>query len=250
MAYIYGANSDIGNSRKLQEDYMFCKEYDGNLLAVIADGSGTTDDRLQPAVMAVNNIIDEINDLYQNEYQIFMDNTLLFIRRALLNANKVIGALKISNEEFYSGYSASVTALFIKENGKMCYAHAGNTRLYLIRNAQMTCLTEDHTVAMEKLSKGELSDEQYYVTDDRLKLTSGVGILAEPDIYFQEGGIKPQDILLLTTDGIHYAIRQEPMTRIILESADCDAASANLVEAAKNVIHYPDNMTAIVIRSA
>ena len=50
---------------------------------------------------------------------------------------------------------------------------------------------------------------------DRLVLTSGLGILPEPKLQILDNlSIKKNDILLMTTDGIHYAIRPEALSDI------------------------------------
>ena len=93
---------------------------------------------------------------------------------------------------------------------------------------------------------GLITEEQYYTHMDRLVLTSGLGILPDPKIQILENlTLKQEDILLMTTDGIHYAIRPEAMSDIVLQSGSCREAAGSLIEAAK-LEKYPDNMSAIV----
>ena len=51
----------------------------------------------------------------------------------------------------------------------------------------------------------------------------------------------------MSTDGVHYAVQPDAMATIILESKDCMEAAKNLIDASKNIIKYPDNMSAMVI---
>ena len=228
MRFNLGANSDIGNTRRLQEDYVNYKEFGNDIFAIIADGTGTSDDRIQPAVTIINSMINEISDIKNENDALFNSDPLFFIRRAMLNANSIIGVMKMSNGEIY-------------------YAHSGNTRIYLLRDTKLNILTEDHTVAMQRVNEGELSMDHYYITDDRLKVTSGIGLSTEPVIYVNQGRIKVNDILVLTTDGIHYALTPENMVDVILNSQDVVDASEKLVYASKNFVNYPDNMTAMLI---
>ncbi len=250
MGFLYGAHSDIGLERRLQEDYMMCKEYDNNnygkdLLAIIADGTGTADDRLQPAVLATNTIIESIDYVKNEAPNLFDTNPLFFLQKAMLEANSVIGALKIANEEFYSGYGASVSVLYLSDD-KIFYAHAGNTRIYILRQGTLHSMTTDHTLAQQKLENNDLSID-YYLSSDRLKVTNGIGIVADPKIDVGKGKMKDNDIFILTTDGVHYAIRPEFFPQIILESPDTESAARSLVLGARDEVKYPDNMTAIVI---
>ena len=71
--------------------------------------------------------------------------------------------------------------------------------------------------------------------------------MVEPEIQLLAGRIKDSDIILMTTDGVHYAIQPQAMAEIILKSQDCETAAYNLVDAAKNIIKYPDNMSAMLL---
>lgn len=88
----------------------------------------------------------------------------------------------------------------------------------------------------------------YYVHDGRLKLTSGIGKIINPRIDTISGKLQEQDLVLMTTDGIHYALRPDAMSEIILNSPPEGTEATNaLVNAAKNIVKYPDNMSAMLI---
>lgn len=248
MRYLYGAVADIGIARRLQEDYVMCKEYEtqngSNLLSIIADGSGTTDDRLQPAVLATNTFINSFESIKNEKPELFDSDPLYFIERAMKEANNALGLLKIANEELYNGYATTMSVLYLTDDGSIYYAHAGNTRIYLMRNSQLIKLTEDQTRAQQRLDEGE--DIDYYLSSDRLVLTNGLGMSAEPVIYSNKGKIKANDIFIMTSDGVHYAVREEFIPRLVLEGINPENAAQNLVAGAKDT-EYPDNISAIVI---
>lgn len=99
----------------------------------------------------------------------------------------------------------------------------------------------------ELLNDGKIDLETYHVHPDRLVITDGLGILLKPHIQTLHGKLKENDIVLMSSDGLHYAIQPDAMAAIILESKDCMEASKNLIDASKNIIKYPDNMSAMVI---
>ncbi len=249
MRYLYGAVADIGTQRRLQEDYVVCKEYEKNeqdvdLLAIIADGSGTTDDRLQPANLAANAFLNSFEAIRNEKPEYFENDILYFMEKAMKDANNTIGLLKIANEELYNGYAAAMSVLYLTSDGRMYYTHAGNTRIYLMRNGQLIKLTEDQTRAQQRLDEGD--QIEYYLSSDRLVLTNGIGLTSEPTLYSNYGTIKTNDIFIMTTDGIHYAVREEFFPTLVLEGADPANAAQNLVNGAKDT-EYPDNLSAIVI---
>lgn len=246
--YNLGAMADIGVERESQEDFVQYRDLDDNtLLAIIADGTGSAKGFLQPAVIVTMNIINEIEDIYKNYTDLFMSNPDFFIERAMKNANTVLGAYKMSNEELLSGYAASVTvALFTRDN-KAYISHVGNTRFYVMRKSKIIQLTKDQTKAQELFDNGEIDEETYYVHPYRLSITDGLGISTDPQISNMCINIYPTDLFLMTTDGIHYAIRPDNLKDLVLSGQNVVPACQNLISAAKDIIKYPDNMSAIVV---
>jgi len=250
--YAFGGVSDIGYAREVNEDYINVVELSEDVLfSIVADGMGSLPGALQPAAIAVNEITQFVKRTYETDSNMFLDNPSIFLSLAIHTANRVLGGFKHGNEELYSGFGACLTCCLLYENTKMCYVHAGNTRLYLIRSARdgapnIFQLTADHTKAQALVDNGTITLEQYHVHPDRLTYTSGVGVVAEPLIQVYEGSLRHKDILLLTTDGIHYAVRPQAIADIVMASDNCDIAASGLVQAGK-MLKYIDNMSAVVI---
>ena len=250
--FLYGGQSDIGYERENNEDYLGAWELDDTcLLAIIADGTGSKASSLQPASICVSDIYDTIKAVFDHDKELLLNNAELFLKSALDRANRVLGAFKHGNEELYAGFASSVTCVLLWGDGNFAFAHAGNTRLYLIRVNKdgiptIRAITRDHTVAKELLDKGVLNPSQYYTHPDRLSLTSGLGLITSPEIQVFEGNIKENDMLLLTTDGIHYAIKTDAISDLVMQTETCDDASDILIKAAKS-LKYSDNMSAMLI---
>ena len=245
--YIFGAISDIGIERENQEDFVQVKEFESNIvLSVIADGTGSRREYPQPAAIVVMEIISFIEEIYESNKTMLMSDPEYFLLLSIKEANKILGAFKMANEELFSGYATSVTCCFLI-NEQMYVAHCGNTRLYLLRNGLIKQLTRDHTKAAELLNEGKIDVNTYHVHPDRLKMTSGVGVVISPEIQTFTGKTKDNDLIILTSDGIHYAIQSNAISEIILQSNNCVEASSNLVNASKNIVKYPDNMSVIII---
>ncbi len=250
-AFNIGGTLDIGYSVEKQEDYFAFKELDDeNMFVVIADGTGSVNESLQPAPLVVGDITDTITKIYKEDKDFFMSKPDILIKYAMFGANKLLGAFKMGNEQMYSGYAASVSCLLLTkgENGKsrINIGHSGNTRIYLLRDGNLKQMTEDHTKARELQSEGVLTQETYYLSPDRLKITSGLGLVTDPVIQTLSGKIRDTDIILMTTDGIHYAIREQYIPQIVLQSMNCEEAASLLTSAARTT-KFPDNATAVVI---
>lgn len=251
--YLYGGATDVGYSRENNEDYMNVIELDDStLFAILCDGAGSKCSSLQPASIAANHICDSVRRTFKADPELFISHTALFLQEAILGANQVLGAFRKGNEEMYAGFGSGVTCCVCTKQGKITFAHTGNSRIYLIRIhakdkiPSMRQLTRDHTKAQKLLDEGHITPEHYHTHPDRLVITSCLGVHSDPVIQTYTGTLKKDDILLMTTDGIHYAIIPDAIMQLVIAAENCDSAVGTLIEAAK-MQKYPDNMSAIVL---
>ena len=251
--YLYGGATDVGYNRENNEDYMNVIELnDSTLLAILCDGAGSKCSSLQPASIVANHICDCIRRVFRTDPELFLSCTEIFLQEAILGANQVLGAFRKGNEEMYAGFGSGVTCCVCTEQGKITFAHTGNSRIYLIRVhakdkiPSIRQLTRDHTKAQKLLDEGHISSEHYHTHPDRLVITSCLGVHSDPVIQTYTGNLKKDDILLMTTDGIHYAIIPDAIMQLVIAAENCDGAVRTLIEAAK-MQKYPDNMSAIVL---
>ena len=252
--YVYGGSSNIGYGREYNEDFIQLVELDkNNILAIIADGVGSNGQSMQPAAIVANEITLLVKEFFSTDKDMFLSKTDTILHFILSCANRVLGGFKMGSDELYGGYASAVTCCLLDENQKMTFAHSGNTRLYLLRDNNkkdvppaLRQLTKDHTDAMRLVDIGEINIEEYHTHPGRMNLYSGMGVVTNPVIQTFSMPLKNNDILLLTTDGVHCAVRPDVMAQFILESDSCEAASQTLITGAQTV-KYVDNMSTIII---
>lgn len=256
--YPYAGKADLGYGREVNEDYVDALVLDNDaLFVVVADGMGSLPSSLQPASIAALEIMQIIKRVYNTDSELLLGNPDVIMSEALHSANRTIGAFVKGNEEKYAGFGTSLTCCLIyRKSGQalpqICFAHAGNTRLYLIRKHPkdgapgIRQLTKDHTKAYKLYEDGIITYDKYHTHPDRLVCTSGLGNVAEPEIIVSKGDLKSQDIVLLTTDGVHNAIRPETISDLVMQAGNCDAAVETLIQAAI-MQKYIDNMSALML---
>ena len=249
--YYYAGSTDIGYRRTVNEDYIDVVSLsDDCIFPILADGMGSKPVNIQPAQLAVGFVTRHLKKIYSDDKEYLLDNGEQVLAQLLLSAGELIGAFRTANEELYSGYATTLTCCLLTPDRRMISAHSGNSRLYLIRNRKgvtgIRQISTDHTVAQTLIDRKLITEEEYYTHPDRNKLTSVLGIPSEPQIQLLEAPLKEDDILLLTSDGIHYAVRPEAMLDIVIGSDNCRTAVDNLIYAAKTQ-KYSDNMSAIVV---
>lgn len=251
---IYGGKSDVGYNREINEDFIHCREIDKNnniLFAVIADGAGTMSSKFQSAPLAALQIESAIERIYETDPDALFDYPSTFLTEAVISAGKTIGTFRVVDEERYAGFATSISCVLILGK-RMIIAHSGNTRInlfrYIPKSEQYNCLqlTKDDTKGMELVEQGKLTFAEYHLSAERLQVTGGLGLSSVPKVQTREMELKDNDFILMTTDGIHNAIRPDVFFEIIKRSVNCEETATTLVEAAK-IEKYEDNMSALLL---
>lgn len=252
---LYAGECDIGFQRNINEDFMCVKELDSEtIIAFTTDGSGSTGTTFQPASIATLEVLRVVERLFAEHKEAFLEHTEVFLEEAFRTAGRVLGSFQTANEELYNGYAASMACcLFHKD--ELVFAHTGNTRINLMRRnrktneVQITLLTKDQTEGQKLIDRGECSFEEYHLRSERLVITGGLGIAAVPTVQTFRISLRENDFILMTTDGIHYAIRPDAMLELLRRCQTCEEGVKTLVAAAKE-LEYADNMTAILFWNA
>lgn len=249
--YIYGGTSDVGYGRVVNEDYFLFRNLNSDVLFVaIADGMGSLPGTLQPAAIACNEAAETVQRLWGMDEAVFLENPAMMLKEAMHSANKVLGMFKAVDEEKFAGFNAAMTLLLVYNKTKFCFAHAGNCRINLIRVVDgignIKQITVDHTQAMSLFNDGIINADEIVFHPDRNRLTSVLGVITNFQMQVFSGNLKPKDILLLTTDGIHYGIRPDAMMNLVMQSYDWKSATVALTEGAK-MEQSADNGTAVLV---
>jgi protein phosphatase len=129
----------------------------------------------------------------------------------------------------------------------LTYAHVGDSRLYLVRNAAITQLTQDQTVVNLLIQQGLLKAEEAANHPDRGVLTAALGIGSGVAAEVPEAPIalQPGDILLWCTDGLHDLVGDEELAAAT--ASPPPAACQALIELAKSRGGF-DNITVQILQ--
>ena len=245
----YSGKSNVGFNMKENEDYILFNEneFDDNLFVSIADGSGSKGETFRPGSIASHQVEKVLARIYKKNNDLFKKNLRLFMEEAFLSANDVLIGFKLGDEAERMNYAASMTCAMFQRNGNLTFAHAGNTRLYIIRNERVLQLTKDHTEGQKLVDAGRITEENYYTAIERLSLYNGIGIKPVPEVQTAEIQLKKNDVVIMTTDGIHYAYRKEALFDILMQTQNLDEATEQMVDTALKLRVYPDNISVNVI---
>lgn len=243
--------SDIGLKKEIQEDVIYHRTYGKEIeLFIIADGVGTVNEEMSPGTIACAEVADYLKRVYEYDEEVFTENFEFFLQMAMYSANRVLGTFHLIDDEAYKGFGTSMTACIVHKN-MLYFAHSGNTRLHLIRvNKEgapvINQLTVDHTEGFEKLARREITEEMYLKGIEKLQLTSGLGVFPDPEIQTSFTRFSKNNIIVMTTDGVHYPLWQTVLLELVLAAENTSSACRALIDAAK-IQKYPDNMSSMVV---
>jgi len=126
-------------------------------------------------------------------------------------------------------------------------AHVGDSRCYLVRHGRATQLTRDHTVANEHLRLGLISAGESAQSPNRHLLLRSLGNDLFVNVDVQQIQVTPGDVLLLCCDGLHGAVEEAEMARLLTPNRDLRDAARQMVALAKER-DGSDNISVQVIR--
>lgn len=238
--------SDVGKSRKNNEDSALV---DNELeLAIVADGMGGH----KSGEVASHIAVTVIKEKYES-----METTQTkpseFDEKYSLKANQLAFAVKLANSIIYeagksdpnnNGMGTTASALIMNKD-KVSIAHIGDSRIYLLRNKTLQQMTEDHSLVMEHVKKGLLTREQADKSPLQNILTRALGTQKNPAVDIYEVPVEDNDRVILCSDGLFKALKEETMLEILNETPDNKTACEKLVETA-NINGGPDNVTVII----
>lgn len=231
MKISVGSATDVGRARSANEDAYF-RDDEGGVFAV-ADGMGghrAGDVASSTAVEAVEELLSEGASLVD----------------AIVAANAAVFTRAQQNPEM-RGMGTTVTAAQVADESALL-AHVGDSRAYLLRDGQLTQITEDHSLVEELVREGRLSPEEAAVHPQRSIITRALGVDEDVEVDTYEIDLLPDDRIVICSDGLTSMVRDDEIVRILRAEDDPQVAADNLVEAA-NRAGGEDNITVLVIHA-
>jgi len=166
------------------------------------------------------------------------------VRNALTQAN--VAVYQLSSVEGPSHGMGTTCALLHIADGFAYVGHVGDSRIYVLRDNELIQLTRDHTVAIEMLDQGLLTEEQAMMDGSPGQLTRALGGSADVDVDVDSLDFVAGYRFLLCSDGLTAMVSDDDIRRILTETPNPQIAADRLVTAA-NAAGGNDNVTVLVV---
>jgi protein phosphatase len=140
------------------------------------------------------------------------------------------------------------TAVVLLAMDRHCaFLWAGDSRLYLMRNAALRLLTRDHSQVEELKSRGALSGDEARLYPSNNMITRAVGATDTLDLDLEMLSAMDGDTFLLCSDGLSNSVNERDVAGI-LATRDCEQAAERLIDMALQG-GGRDNISVVVVRA-
>lgn len=233
--------TDVGRKRQMNQDYIYSSENAvGSLpnLFIVADGMGGHKAGDFASRCCVETVVETIKNSK-------LKTPIGILDEAIQNANEKIIEQSESNSEL-EGMGTTIVAVTVIDSDAYI-ANIGDSRLYLI-DEDIKQITEDHSLVEAMVRTGEIDKEEARVHPNKNIITRAVGTNHLVSADYFEVCVKPEDILLLCSDGLSNMLEDEEIFSIVKKySSILEETGNHLVEQA-NEHGGKDNIGIVLVK--
>jgi serine/threonine protein phosphatase PrpC len=241
MRFTIFQDSRLGD-RKGNEDrvgYSYSRDV---LLMVIADGMGGHERGEVAAEIAVN----EITRRFKQEARNRLRRPFEFLVSAIQSAHRAIVSHAVEHNLLECPRTTCVAC--IVQNGRAFWAHAGDSRLYILRRGALITATNDHSKVQQMIDAGEITPEGAARHPDRNKIFSCLGGVVPPMIDTgQDIALEVGDTVMLSTDGFWSQIPANFLGGMLRKQSVVDLLPGLLTEAQRRAQGESDNLSVVAM---
>jgi serine/threonine protein phosphatase PrpC len=150
------------------------------------------------------------------------------------------------SDEQFTGMGTTLTVAYVGEDD-LAIAHVGDSRFYVLREGELTQLTDDHSLVGELVRRGQISAEEAEEHPQRSIITRALGIEGEVVVDHFSWPVRDGDVFLLCSDGLTGMVSDANVAEILTAAPSLAVAAQRLVAAA-NEAGGRDNITVVLFR--
>jgi serine/threonine protein phosphatase PrpC len=213
----------------------------GCALAVVADGMGGKSGGRK----AADQVLLTAGQLFER-FSPQSDDPEALLRQLVREAHLMIRLTAITAEE----EPHSTIAAFVLMPDLRCHAvHAGDSRVYHFRGADMVGRTTDHSFVQRLIEEGRLTEEQANAHPQANLLTGCLGTHQDPpQTLWSLGELQPGDTLMACSDGLWHYFTPRELGAIVSGLAPREASEMLINKARQRARGGGDNLSLALVR--
>lgn len=213
----------------------------GCLLAVVADGMGGRSGGRK----ASDQVILTARQLF-DRYAPSKDDASLALRQLVTEAHLMIKLTAITAEE---EPHSTVAAFLVSPNRECAVVHAGDSRVYHFRGAELVSQTRDHSYVQRLVDEGQITPEEANTHPQSNLLTACLGGAQEPPISLHHiNELQVGDSLLACTDGLWHYFTSAELGNVIASRPPREAIESLVSKARQRAGGSGDNLSLALVR--
>lgn len=244
--------TDRGLRRHHNEDAFLIREDLG--FAVVADGMGghaAGEVAARLAVREVEKFIaatsDTLDDTWPEGWDASVSLNTNRLARSIEAAHR--GVTRAVNEApELKGMGATIVAMLLDVEGRhLTLAHVGDSRAYIFREGELRLVTSDHSWVHEQVVAGLLSEDAARSHPLKNVVTRALGGVHDPAVDTTEETVRPDDVILLCSDGLNTMLPDEEIGTILERGGGLSEMAVELIDET-NRRGGIDNVTVVLAR--
>lgn len=229
------AASHVGKIRTNNQD----SGYAGRTLFVVADGMGGHAGGDVASAIATRRVM-EADTPYQTASE-----AEFALQAALIAANSQLAETVFEHAEL-TGMGTTVSALVVLDD-QVAIAHIGDSRIYLLREGELSQITIDHTFVQRLVDSGRITEQEAMVHPRRSVLMRVLGdVESAPEIDTSILATRTGDRWLLCSDGLTGVVSHAGIAAALSSGLDAQAVADRLVKESLDG-GAPDNVTVVIV---
>jgi protein phosphatase len=233
--------SDVGLVRSTNEDAW--GQVVEELFFVLADGMGGHQAGEVAAKYAVEQTCQLFKEKISQSDKTF-EKSQAILHDVICAVNNAI--FEMGQKQLHlKGMGTTLCCVFLHPAG-LIYAHAGDSRIYRLRNRQLRQLTKDDSLMQELISMGQLDAKHAHDFMYKNIITKAIGTELNLNLNVQTDTLLVGDTLLLCTDGLTDLLGIDDIQKIMIQYPEQEIAAQLIAKAKEKGGH--DNVTVIVVK--
>jgi serine/threonine protein phosphatase PrpC len=243
MKFAIYQSSRIGG-RKYNQDRTAYAYSDKALLLVLADGMGGHLHGELAAQMAINTFVASFEQAAWPR----VPDPGAFLREIMQCAHMDI--IRYAHDQKLAGNPGTTCVAVLVQDGQMYCAHAGDSRMYLLRGREVLTRTRDHSVVQQWADWGVIKPEEMKTHPDRNRITNCLG--GSEDMFYVESApvvsLQQGDVMLLCSDGLWGPLEDAEIATELLDTPLPETTEQLMDKALGREGARADNTTAVIAR--
>ncbi len=241
MQFSIYQESRRGARKSNQDRIAYCYSRDA-LLMLIADGMGGH----LHGELAAEIAVQFITAAFRREAKPRLSDPRSFLRQALSGAHRAI-VQQADGSGLPEAPRTTCVACVVQDDAA-CWAHAGDSRLYHIRDGTILAQTKDHSLVQQLIDRGRMRAEAVAAHPERNRIFSCLGSARPPRADLSEATpLNAGDTLVLCSDGLWGPLSAKTIGSAVLKMGIMQAVPELLDEAERRAGRDCDNLSAIAV---